>query len=87
MNTRNTTPPHVANLPYNAFEFQKIISRMSSEDVFRVSVEVWAEVDGEPIEILRSHLSDKALSVASKNATRMIFRSDSRERLYSIGVA
>ena len=86
MNTRNTTPPHVANLPFNYTEFQKIISKMSVEDVFKISIEVWSEVEGKPVEILRSRLSDTELAAASKNATRMIFRSDSRERLYSIGV-
>lgn len=73
MNSKNTTPPHCVNRPYNAATFYRIISKMKDEDVFNVSIEVWAEDGPRQLELLRSGLSGPEFEKMAKKATRMLF--------------
>lgn len=74
MNTKKTT----INLPYDSKIFSAIISRMTRQDVFDISIEVWTYDDnGKQIELLRSNLSSPIFDKLASNATRMIFTGSS----------
>ena len=89
MNTKTSTPPaplfRIANLPYSKHHFSEIISKMSKEQVFKISVEVWAlDPNGKNIELLRSNLPMEEFDKISPYAYRMIFKGE-EEDLLSIG--
>ena len=88
MNTQTTTPPNIKikNLPYNKWLFERIISRMNTEHISMISIEVWAEDGPNCIEILRSGLSGEEFDAWAAKASRMIFRGPDHQ-LQSLGVA
>ena len=89
MNTNTSTPPvpqiQIANLPYSKHLFSEIISKMSKEQVFKISIEVWALTPtGKDVELLRSNLPTEEFDRISPFAYRMIFKGE-EEDLISIG--